>query len=339
VQLSAATCTKEGSQMRFCYCGTKETEAIPVIAHSYTDGVCTACGAAEVVEVEKFDIDVARMVLGNALEFQFGVDKSKFATTEDYYAVIEKSWADGSTTTKTVPAEDWGTVGTYWAISYDGLAAKEMGDVFNVTIYNADGVAISNAKTDSVRDYVMRNVDKQNATLRTLMVNMLNYGAAAQVNFKYGTDDLANKLLSDTQKSWASTGVKELNSYLVKGTNYMGTRLVLESRIQLQIAFKGMTRNMYAIYTYTDNNGKLQTVRVEGADFVDVGVLGVEMSALVYADARNTVMITVYNADGTVYGTATDSIEGYVQRNAKSDTDVSMELMKFADSAKAYLYG
>jgi len=171
------------------------------------------------------------------------------------------------------------------------------------------------------------------------MVNMLNYGAAAQLQFNYATDDLANSLLTDTQKSWASTSAKELNSYLVRGTNYMGTRLVLESRIQLQVAFKGMTRDMYAIYTYTDNNGKLQSVRVEGADFVDVGVLGVEMSALVYADARNVVNITVYNANGTVYGTATDSIEGYAKRNVTDPDDVVMALMKFADSAKAYLYG
>jgi len=185
----------------------------------------------------------------------------------------------------------------------------------------------------------MRNVDKSTTVLKTLMVNMLNYGAAAQLQFNYATDDLANSLLTDTQKFWASTSIAELNSYLVRGTNYMGTRLVLESRIQLQVAFKGMTRDMYAIYTYTDNNGKAQSIRVEGADFVDVGVLGVEMSALVYADARNVVEITVYNADGTVYGTATDSIEGYAKRNVTDPDDVVMALMKFADSAKAYLYG
>jgi len=339
----AATCTEtgltEGKKCSVCGETTVAQTEIPALGHSYENGTCGTCGAADPDAIVKFDIDVARMVLGNALEFQFGVAKSRFTTTEGYYAVIEKAWADGSTTTKTIPAEEWGTVGTYWAIVYDGMAAKEMGDIFNVTIYNAKGQAISNAKTDSVRDYVMRNVDKSTDVLKTLMVNMLNYGAAAQLQFNYATDDLANNQLTDTQKSWASTSAKELNSYLVRGTNYMGTRLVLESRIQLQVAFKGMTRDMYAIYTYTDNNGKAQSVRVEGADFVDVGVLGVEMSVLVYADARNVVEITVYTADGTVYGTATDSIEGYVQRNAKGETDVSMELMKFADSAKAYLYG
>ena len=32
--------------MRFCSCGTKETEALEKLAHSYVDGVCTGCGTA-----------------------------------------------------------------------------------------------------------------------------------------------------------------------------------------------------------------------------------------------------------------------------------------------------
>ena len=104
VTITKATCTKEGSQMRFCNCGTKETETIEKLPHSYTDGVCAACGAEEPVEVVKFNIEVARMILGNSLEFQFGVEKSKFTTTAGYYAIIEKTWADGSTTETTVPA-------------------------------------------------------------------------------------------------------------------------------------------------------------------------------------------------------------------------------------------
>lgn len=41
-----ATCTKEGSQMRFCTCGTKETEVIAKLPHSYVDGVCATCSTA-----------------------------------------------------------------------------------------------------------------------------------------------------------------------------------------------------------------------------------------------------------------------------------------------------
>ncbi len=287
---------------------------------------------------DKFDIPVARMILGNSLEFQFGVEKSAQADWTGAYAVVEKTWADGTTTSKDIPVTQWGTAGQYWAVIYDGLAAKEMGDTFYVTIYNANGQAISNAKTDSVRDYVMRNVDKQTTEGKTMLVDMLNYGAAAQLNFTYGTDDLANNRLTDTQKAWGTSELAELTSGQVKGTNYLGTRLILKSRIQLQVAFKNLTSDMYAVYSYTDNSGTVQNVRVEGSQFIDTGgVKGIELDALVYADARALVTVIVYNADGSIYGLAADSIEGYAARNS-SGTDVYAALMKFADSAKKFLY-
>ncbi len=289
-------------------------------------------------EVQKLDIDASRMILGNALEFQFGIAQTKLPDITGCYAVIEKTWADGTTTEKTIPATQWGVAGPYWAIVYEGLAAKEMGDTFYVTIYNADGVAISNAKVDSVRDYVARAYASQNATGKTMLVDMLNYGAAAQVHFNYDTDELCNNELTDEQKAVGTAEVATLNNNQVKGDNYLYTRLSLESRIQLQLAFKGLTSDMYAIYSYTDNNGATKEVRVDGADFVDAGgVYGVELSALVYADARADVVVTVYNADGTVYGSATESIESYAARSSTGD-DVYTALMKFADSAKAYLY-
>ena len=166
------------------------------------DGICGNCGGADPDYVSPlFEIDVARMILGNALQFQFGVEMVKIPDTTGYYAVIEKTWADGSVTTKEIPASEWGTVDKYYAIVYQGLAAKEMADTFYVTIYNADGVAVSYAKQDSVRDYVARAYKSQNALGKTMVVDMLNYGAAAQVYFKYNTEDLANNQLTDEQKA------------------------------------------------------------------------------------------------------------------------------------------
>lgn len=37
----------EGSRLRFCNCGTRETEAIPKQPHSYENEVCTGCGRSE----------------------------------------------------------------------------------------------------------------------------------------------------------------------------------------------------------------------------------------------------------------------------------------------------
>ena len=286
---------------------------------------------------QKFDIDVARMILGNALEFQFGVATTKIPVKDGYYAVIEKTWADGTTTEKTIPASAWGVAGPYWAIVYDDLAAKEMADTFYVTIYNAAGEAVSNTRTDSVRDYVARAYGNQSAEGKTMMVDMLCYGAAAQVHFGYGTNDLANSKLTAAQLAVGTAVTPAMENYQLKGTNYSGSRFILESRIQVQLAFKNMTTDMYAIYTYVDATGNAQSVRVESKDFVMINgnPAGVELSKLVYADARALVKVTVYNADGTVHGTAIDSIESCAYR---SNGDVFVALMKFADAAKVYLY-
>ena len=340
----AATCEEpgltNGEACSNCEHVLKEQVEVPAFGHSYENGSCTVCGNPDPnvpAEPEKFDIDVARMILGNALEFQFGVAQNKIPDTTGYVAVIEKTWADGTTTTKSIPAAEWGVAGQYWAIVYDGLAAKEMGDTFYVTIYNAEGLAVSNAREDSVRAYVERAYASQSATGKTMMVDMLNYGAAAQLHFGYGTSDLANNKLTAEQIAAGTATVPTIENKQVKGDNYQGTRFILESRIQVQLAFKNMTTDMYAIYTYTNAAGKEQIVKVEGADFVIINgaPAGVELSELVYADARALVDVTLYNADGTVYGTATDSIESCALR---SNADVFVYLMKFADSAKTHLY-
>ena len=288
--------------------------------------------------VEKFDIDVARMILGNALEFQFGVDMTKIPDLTGVYAVVEKSWADRSVTKTVIPASQWGVAGKYYAIVYDGLAAKEMADSFNVTIYNANNEAISNPKTDSVRDYVKRAFDSQTVKGKTMLVDMLNYGAAAQQNFKYNIDDLANNQLTAEQKAYGTKTAAPTTNNRVKDINYKGTRLVLESRIQMQVAFTGLDRTMYAQYTYRDHNNKVQIVTVAGSEFIEVsGLYGIELSKLVYADARQIVTVQIYNSQGALLSTVQDSIESYVNRSGATDP-LFDALMKFTDSAKAYLH-
>ena len=310
------------------------TAYYPAEDSTWTEEVRQNYGGTITWVAVKFDIDAARMILGNSLEFQFGIAQAKLPENTGCYAVIQKG-----DVIKTVPAAQWGASGQYWTISYDGLAAKEMADELILTIYNKEGEAISNPKTDSARSYVMRNINSQNAKCRTMMVDMLNYGAAAQTHFGYNTDDLANNLLTETQKAWGTQTMETVTDVRAQGPHYKGTRLILESRIQMQVAFEGLTADMYATYTYTDHCGKEQVVTVEGKDFVDVGsgMYAIELNQLVYADARQPVKTKVFYADGTVYGGAKDSIESYVNRLGQ-ENPVCLALMKFTDSARAYLH-
>ena len=325
----------------FCpTCNDYVTE--PEGSHSFEDGVCAVCGAEDPQYVfEKFDVAYARMILGNELKFQFAIAQTARDNWTGAYAVIEKEWADGTVTTKTIPSDAWKTTiisgAKHWVVIYDMLAAKEMSDYFYVTIYSAAGEPLSNTWTDSVRVYVARAFGSQSDKGKTMMVDMLYYGAAAQQKFNYGTDSLATAMLTNVQKAFATKEPAPLNDNQIAGPNYKGARLVLTSRIQMQLAFSGLTEDMYATYTFTDKEGNVQNIRVEGTGFVNAGSLkGIELNALVYADARAVVTVTVYNANGSVYGLAMDSIESYTQRTTDGN-DVFAYLMNFADSARAYL--
>ena len=64
------------------------------------------------------------------------------------------------------------------------------------------------------------------------------------------------------------------------------------------------------------------------------GFYGIVVDDIAVAEAFNLVTVTVYNADGTVYGEAVDSVESYIARTAESELNES--IMKFAASAKIY---
>ena len=299
-------------------------------------------GQTDYVPIEKFDIALSRMILGNALEFQFGIPQSAMKDWTGTYATIEKLCPDGTVVTKTIQSKYWGTVqvsgAPYWAISYNGLAAKEMADRFYVTIYDGSGKAVSNVRSDSVRDYVGRAFSGQSAEGKTMMVDMLNYGAAAQQYCNYNTEDLANNSLTAAQLACGTAVSPTTANRLIYDGNYTGTRLILESRIQMQLGFRNLDKSMYAVYTYVDHYGVRYTVRVDGSQFIKLNsyLYAIELSRLVYADARELVSVRVYKADGTLYARASDSMESYIHRAGASG--LYEALMKFTDSAKQYLH-
>ena len=99
--------------------------------------------------------------------------------------------------------------------------------------------------------------------------------------------------------------------------------------------FKGTdTTDMYAEVSYTDYSGAAKTYTVD--TFGSYGsYIKVTVDKIVLADAFSPVTVTLYNADGTVYGTGTDSVESYVARTGNSAINES--IMKFAFSAREYL--
>ena len=81
--------------------------------------------------------------------------------------------------------------------------AKEMTDTITAQMYISDGNPDGDAYTYTVRDYAVYIFNhKANYSKATIdLVNeMLNYGAAAQIYFNYNVSDLANSVVTETNK-------------------------------------------------------------------------------------------------------------------------------------------
>ena len=255
----------------------------------------------------------------------------------DYYAEITLYTENGVETT-TVPYSDWQVRSDYLVVTQKGLAARQMADKIEVVIYNGDGTQASNLWTDSIRTYVMRILEDQDAKTKTMLVDMLNYGAAAQNFFEYNMNDLANNQLTDAQKNYGSDSVS-CSDQSVKGENYYGSTLTLKDHILLTTYFENITPDMYAVVSFTDHKGIAHEIRVEGSSFSKYSdsVYGVVVDDLVVADGDQLVTVTVYDADGNAVASASDSVNSYAARQMDEGALYEM-VAKFTNSAYAYFH-
>ena len=315
----------------------------PCIVSAPAYAKVTVAGAEAPVEPELFDLAGNNMTLGNELILNFMFKQSDLPDGEGVYAVLTHELADGKEDkVKTVAfdAETWkyNNGDTYYFVSMS-VYASQMADDITVVLYNKDGEAISNPKTCSVRTYLMNNIDKDtfNAKMKTVAVDMLNYGAASQEYNKYNVSDLANNQLTDTQKAYGTPAAAPVNRQ-VKGDNCAGANLSLLQNIELNIMFTGYVEGRYAEVTYTNFKDEEVSYRVEGTSYSSGKYTSVKVNTVRLSDGDTLINVTLYNADGTVCGTGSDSVDGYAARMTRGD-DLYEMVARLTASAKAYALG
>ena len=261
-----------------------------------------------------------------------------------YTMEIVKSYADGSSVTKTVAATDWESYyGTMYRVGFNGIAAKEMTDEITVTVYDASGNAVSKEFVTTVADAaVLVYKSEANAASFTMMADLLNYGAAAQGNFRYNTDDLANTRLTAEQAAYASARF-DMSTVTGKASGTagaMGATLYLDTNIQHNFIFDAavVDSTMTAKVSYTNYKGVANSFTIPGSRFVNNGsMITVNVSALTPADVNVPVTVQIVDANGAEVCSLTDSIAWYcVRAQASATNNLFIELMEFATSCNAY---
>ena len=286
--------------------------------------------------------------LGGILELNFALDTAQLNGSTGNYIVLTRTYADGTTDSITIPQDEWTSAGgSYIMVSYSKLAAKEMGDPITGIVYNADGKQISDVRTDSIKTYSMRMLETRediytNTYARTLFVDMLNYGAAAQAFFGYDTEHPVNADLDATMQGWATKAYEPVTDTSNPSSgNFYGTSLDLENEIFMMFAFKeAYNADMKAVVTYTDHYG--EPVEREAVLSQDGNYVIITIGGIAVADYRTEVTCELYDASGAMIGSVTDTRAKYVARNTNKlvspdgTVDLGDAIMKFGESAYAY---
>ena len=343
----APSCMAMGCTTYTCSrCGDSYQVFSELVDHAWDEnGVCTVCGFSKNAP----GISYVSVTMANSLDMNFAFELPE-GTSPDGCKVVFTSTTRGAKDQE-VPYSKWKTTtingNPYYYASYTGLAAKEMPDMVYAAVRDGEGNLLCAVRGDSIQKQAMRNLAQtQNDLAKTMVVDMLNYGAAAQTKFGYRTDNLANSQLTEAQKALASTYSPGDSTPINTGCNiiYMAN-VKLESNIQFMIGLQNVTDSMTAHIAFTDHYGKEKDVEVPLSSFskdktTEPITYVYTFDKTVIADARQPITITIKNSEGATVATITDSIANYAAR--AEDTSEYKKLyeciVKFADSAHAFLH-
>lgn len=191
-------------------CGVCKTVIDAAEAHVYVEGTCV-CGAKE----QTGPTEVANMTVGtqlalnsdlsilfrvkNVSETVYDLSTASLVVEKDQYPAGQEKYV------KTTTMTEYSISGGRVVFTYAGITAAEMNDEIRATFYvkGLDGkLYCSPVKVTSICGYVRTALDSGTctATLRTCLIDMLNYGTAAQIYFGRHTDGLANAEFEEYQQ-------------------------------------------------------------------------------------------------------------------------------------------
>ena len=291
-------------------------------------------------------INTVSLSLESSITMNFKVLKSSLSSFDEFYMTFECGGKEEKVT-------DYKETDKYYVFSYKGINPQLMNDNVTAVLHakNKSEEYTSPEKIMSVREdaYTMldRYSDDEHSKLRTLLVDLLNYGAAAQIYAGYQTDNLVNSDLTDVQKDWASKDTTEFKN--IRNLNYKTISnptaewktcsLVLKNSIMVKVKFSAkdvenktveiVLKNAKFTYTKDDfvNNGD--------------GTYYVYCNELFANELSDDLLFTIYENGVPCSNTMLFSVESYARLVRDNYKDKPLDkmttaMMLYGNSAKAY---
>lgn len=291
-------------------------------------------------------INTVSLSLESSITMNFKVLKSSLSSFDEFYMTFECGGKEEKVT-------DYKETDKYYVFSYKGINPQLMNDNVTAVLHakNKSEEYTSPEKIMSVKEYAYTMLDRysddEHAKLRTLLVDLLNYGAAAQIYAGYQTDNLVNSDLTDVQKDWASKDTTEFKN--IRNLNYKTISnptaewktcsLVLKNSIMVKVKFSAkdienktveiVLKNAKFTYTKDDfvNNGD--------------GTYYVYCNELFANELSDDLLFTIYENGKPCSNTMLFSVESYARLVRDNYKDKPLDkmttaMMLYGKSAKAY---
>ena len=291
-------------------------------------------------------INTVSLSLESSITMNFKVLKSSLSSFDEFYMTFECGGKEEKVT-------DYKETDKYYVFSYKGINPQLMNDNVTAVLHakNKSGEYTSPEKIMSVKEYAYTMLDRysddEHSKLRTLLVDLLNYGAAAQIYAGYQTDNLVNSDLTDVQKDWASKDTTEFKN--IRNLNYKTISnptaewktcsLVLKNSIMVKVKFSAkdvenktveiVLKNTKFTYTKDDfvNNGD--------------GTYYVYCNELFANELSDDLLFTIYENGVPCSNTMLFSVESYARLVRDNYKDKPLDkmttaMMLYGNSAKAY---
>lgn len=330
---------------------SKQNQLVPSTSDmpSYIKHTCVDCGSVvkeDIQSDQKLKIKAVSLSLGNNLSMNFKVDKT---ILDDYSDLCIEIMRNG----KVTKVSSYKVQGDDIVFSFDGIAPQTMNDNTSAVLYGATPSKLYRGESvsTSVKEYASKALELYNdnkyAKLRTLMVDLLNYGSTAQIYHNYQKASLANADLTEEQQAWASIQPLELEN--ITNTEYQtvsnpianwkSASLILDNAVAIRYKFECEdVSGMVVKVQY----GDIEKV-FDGTSFEESGTgeYSFKFSGLYAHQMRLPIYVTLYKDDKPVSNTLQYSVESYAAQVAEimpksSLNTLTDSMMRYGISAFEY---